>query len=162
LGAGAVVLVGTGLAIRKIRHATRLPPGGGGVSPVPGGGGLGPKLNYIPHLTNWPHRDRYGNEHAFGVQLQSWGYPVGELNTDPEWSIIDAPGLVAVESFQRDFNLVRQIELPPPAAPPPLKADGLIGPDTASAVWLGEQWSLAMNLTWPDLVELAQGELGIA
>ncbi len=158
----AVVAVGTGLVIRKLRSSSRLPSGGGGVSPAPGGGGLGPKLNYVPHLTNWPHRDRYPNEHAFGIQLQSWAYPVGPINTDADWSIIDAQGLVAVDSFQRDYNLVRQIELPAPAAGPALEPDGLLGPATIEAVWRAEQWSIAMNMTWPELVELAQGELGVS
>ncbi len=132
------------------------------MSPDPGGGGLSPKLDYVPHLQNWPHRDRYGNEFAFGIQLQAWGYPVGTINTDPEWSIIDAQGLVAVEAFQRDYNLVRQIELPEPAPTAALEPDGLIGPVTADAIWRAEQWTIGMNMTWSQLVDLAQAELGIS
>lgn len=120
----------------------------------------GPSLDYVPHITSWPHQDRFGNEHAFGVQLQAWGYNVGPINEEPTWTIIDAQPMQAVMAFQRDYNLVRQIDLPTPTPSPELVEDGLIGHNTALAFWHAEQWAQQLNMTWPQLVELAHGEIG--
>ncbi len=89
--------------------------------------------NYVPHLSTWPHMDRYGNEHAFGIQLQQWGYDPGPIHTNEQWAIIDAQPIEAVRNFQLEYNLVRQIELPAPMPGPPLVEDGLIGASTATA-----------------------------
>jgi hypothetical protein len=127
------------------------------------GAGSGPKetinFNYVPHLETWPHIDRYPNEHAFGIQLDAWGYDVGPIHTNEQWTVIDALPIQAVSEFQRDFNVVRRIQLPAPVPGPALVEDGLIGNNTANSFWQAEQWTLAMNLTWPQLVELAWAEV---
>jgi len=125
---------------------------------------IGPEtinFNYVPHLETWPHMDRFSNEYAFGVALQSMGYDPGSMHTNETWTIIDARPIESVREFQRDYNLVRQIQLPDPVPTPPLVEDGLIGNNTAIAFWDAEQWMTAMNLTWPELIELAWEELGI-
>ncbi len=115
--------------------------------------------NYVPNLETWPHIDRYPNEHAFGIQLEAWGYEPGPIHTNAEWTVIDAAPIEAVSEFQRDFNVVSKMMLPDALNAPGIVEDGLIGPATANAFWQAEQWTQAMDMTWPELVALAWEEV---
>jgi hypothetical protein len=122
-------------------------------------GGIGPAPDYVPHLVNYPHKERFGNERAFGLILRQWGFNVGDIEA-ADWTIIHAQGINGVRSFQHQYNLVRRLEGLDPIPTDELEEDGLIGPMTAEAIWRAEQWTINMNVPWHGLVELAQEEVG--
>lgn len=109
----------------------------------------------------WPHKDRFPNQVAFGLLLQQLGYDPGDL-ASPTFSITASQGLNAVAGFQRDYNIVRQNKLAWDFVPAGTKStgaiDGLLGPKTIEALLNAEQWQQAANLSWAELVDLTQPE----
>lgn len=120
-------------------------------------------LNYVgaPGYL-WPHRDVFPNERAFGLALQNLGYDTGV--NEAAFSVHSPKIRAVVREFQRHYNIVRKTnwDFIPPGTEGVGSPDGLIGVKTIVALMNAAAWVQAANLPWPDLVDVARADQGIA
>jgi len=122
--------------------------------------------------TDWPLKDRFPDQRAFGQSLQLLGYNAGMWNS-ASWSVLDKQAREAVELFQLDFNLLmehrRYMEAQgrePEAGLPPVRGDlsedGLLWPSTIPALADAFTYQEVAGKKWWDIIAGAQAELPVA
>lgn len=104
---------------------------------------------------NWPRKDMFPNYRSFGIALEALGYVQQPPPASAEWSVVSASFMTEVRDFQRDYNLVRQVQTVDDE-PPAIDEDGLIGNRTIAAIVNAQRWVQTLGLSWSQLVEAAE------
>lgn len=106
---------------------------------------------YAPYVGTgwpWPKADRFPNTRSFGHALNALGYATDVAL--PDWKILSPTTMNTVESFQRDYNVVRSAYLTTwPVGTPPqtgfeigplVYVNGRVGPSTIQALIFAQDY----------------------